>query len=99
MVRIMQILIDLPENEYKWIMKCHKTSYADIASKESMLYAIKDGIPLPKGHGRLIDADRIISDAIESMKYPENHVYMECVIARVKLATTIIEADKEDKED
>lgn len=37
---------------------------------------------LPKGHGRLVDADKIIAKAIECMKYPTNYSFMECVIAK-----------------
>lgn len=57
--------------------------------------ALMNGTPLPKGHGRLIDADKIVAEATERMKYPANHEYMECVIAHMKLAKTIIDADKE----
>lgn len=53
---------------------------------------------LPKGHGKLIDADAVIAEATERMKYPANYKYMECVIAHMKLAPTVVEADKENEE-
>ena len=86
----MQVLIDIPNWLYNAIMECNEPDYS-----KSLGDAVRDGIPLPKGHGRLIDADEIISEATKRMKYPANHEYMECVIAHMKLAPTIIEADKE----
>ncbi len=47
----MKILIELPEAEYNLIMKSDKTAFADASSKEAMMYAIKNGVPLPKEHG------------------------------------------------
>ena len=89
----MQIVIDIPEETYK--ATCNGCMLPP--DVENVVQGIKNGTPLPKGHGRLIDADKIISEATERMKYPANHKYMECVIAHMVLAPTIIEADKEDK--
>lgn len=50
-----ELVIKIPEEEYRWIKKSDKTVFADVASKECMLHAIKNGTPLSKGHGRLID--------------------------------------------
>ena len=53
----MQIVIDIPESEYYWIMGLNE---------EQRYYAqslISKGIVLPKGHGRLIDADELIEHA------------------------------------
>lgn len=58
--------------------------------------ATRNGALLPKGHGRLIDADRVISEATERMKYPTNYKYMECVIAHMKLAPAVIDAESEE---
>ena len=44
----MQLIIDIPEEEYRWIKKSDKTVFADVASKECMLHAIKNGTPLSK---------------------------------------------------
>ena len=55
----MQIVIDIPEEEYNWIIKSDKTVFADVASKECMLHAIKNGTPLPKRHGALIDREEL----------------------------------------
>jgi hypothetical protein len=88
----MKIVIDIHERDYQWIKENPLTYDSEYCE------AIRNGTPLPKGHGRLIDADAIIAEATESMKYPANHEYMECVIAYMNLAPTIIEADKESEE-
>jgi len=84
----MQIVIDIPEEEYNWIIKSDKTVFADVASKECMLHAIKNGTPLPKGHGRLIDADALLK------KHPEFDTY-PFPSTTIDNAPPIIEADKE----
>ena len=92
----MQIVIDIPEKVYNALT--HTEFDANLVVDE-MRKSIANGTPLPKGHGRLIDADEIISEATKMMKYPANHKYMECVIAHMKLAPTIIEADKAESEE
>ena len=87
----MRIVIEIPNSLYANLSKMANGS---IACKR-ILDCVKNGTPLPKGHGRLIDADEIVAEATERMKYPANHEYMECVIAHMKLAKTIIDADKE----
>lgn len=42
----MDIVIKISEDEYRWIKKSDKTVFADVASKECMLNAIKNGTPL-----------------------------------------------------
>lgn len=69
----MQIVIDIDEDTYKDIKKGKVySSYRDVP-QESVL-AIANGTPLPKGHGRLIDADAFIAmmkDVTERQKYEE----------------------------
>ena len=55
-------------------------------------YAIANGTPLPKGHGRLIDADAIIDK--NAYDLDNNFVVDLCDIREAK---AIIEADKEEK--
>ena len=47
----MKIVIDIPDKEYEDVKKAGGCYY-DFGK------AIINGIPLPKGHGRLIDADK-----------------------------------------
>ena len=76
-----ELVIRIPEEDYQNILHTGKVSFRTIN-------AIEAGIPLPKGHGRLIDADEL-----------ENHLkedadeWDEYALARVEDAPTIIEAD------
>ena len=55
-----------------------------------LILAFKNGIPLPKGHGRLGDLDEI------KTAFPcGESVRTECVRATIEHTATIIEADKE----
>lgn len=82
----MQILIDIPDAEYNQIKERHPNicSYADSL--------IRCGTPLPKGHGRLIDADKL--DTRERGNNSQRTMWwkIDCI---VKHAPTIVEADKE----
>jgi hypothetical protein len=76
----MQIVIDIPEETYEY-WKNHSHEYV-------LAEAIKNGTPLPKGHGDLIDREELLKLPIDKANYPSNYV---------KYAQTIIEKDKEDK--
>lgn len=54
----MKIVIDIPEEEYERMKEQSMFGRVDVWRK-----AIQNGTPLPKGHGRLIDADRCIRQA------------------------------------
>ena len=60
------------------------------SDKEQLINAIMNGKPLPKGHGRLIDADKLYDD------YEINSYDWEDTI---EYAPTIIEADKKESEE
>lgn len=83
----MQIVIDIPEEEYEEIIN------REDCGLHVLTKAIANGTPLPKGHGRLIDADALYSDGggeWDGIGITKN-TYSERVI---KDAPTIIEADK-----
>lgn len=64
----MKLVIDIPEEIYLNVRKDY------LYDTEVIVNAFKNGIPLPKGHGRLIDADEFIStlgDASKRHKYKE----------------------------
>ena len=84
----MNIVIDIPEelaNKEHW--------YTD---KEiwTVIKAAQNGTPLPKGHGRLIDADKfdvyILKDKSEEFVDGAGRV-----LAQIDDAPTVLEADKE----
>ena len=82
--RKMKTVIDIGENTYKRLRnRTTTTGELDIICK-----AVYDGTPLPKGHGRLIDADLFLK------KYAKYDVKF-----MVKNTPTIIEADREVEND
>ena len=46
---MVELAIKLKEEEYANILKSDKTVFADIASKEAMMYAIKNGTVIRRG--------------------------------------------------
>ena len=42
----MRLIIDIPDEQYEYIKLSDKNTYADVSSKECMLYAIKNGTPV-----------------------------------------------------
>lgn len=78
----MQIVIDIPDKIYKEL-----TETAIIVTEvypSTIERALTEGIVLPKGHGRLIDAD--------DMELPPEELISRMIVAE---APTIVEADKE----
>jgi len=90
----MQIVIEIPDG-----YDVTRIQNGSIASKV-VLNAVKNGTPLPKGHGRLIDADEIIHliNEIEAEDREEElyHLFLKTVLTD---APTIIEADKAESEE
>lgn len=87
-----ELVIKIPEDEYRWIMKSDVTVFADAVSKECMLNAIKNGTPLPKDHGKLVDVKQVI------MALVYHHFLKDDVtcgdVTKILNMATIIEADK-----
>ena len=80
----MQIVIDIPEDVYKRTVFYRE--FKDLNDCVTTIKALENGIPLPKGHGRLIDADRLW-DSYHDLGYDFYEAF--------DLAETIIEADTE----
>jgi hypothetical protein len=74
----MQIVIDIPEYYYKAIKEI------PVEQSTADMMIIRKGTPLPRGHGRLIDADDI-----------DNHIIGH---VDTRSCPTIIEADKTESE-
>lgn len=77
----MKLVIDIPEEMWEWL----HNGFLDEDDGKHAINAILKGAPLPKGHGRLIDAD----EYKRNLKWNEN----------IDNAPTIIEADKTESED
>ncbi len=84
-----ELVIRIPEDEYQNILHTGEVSFCTVN-------AIEAGRQLPKGHGRLIDADALKETFVDSnkyLKYTEKGFW--CVTGKeIKDAPTIIEADK-----
>ena len=92
----MRIVIGIPEDAYNYI----KANGARIPYYK-LTDAIKNGTPLPKGHGRLIDADeiiKIITDVDGYERFENSNLFAKHYYDVVKEAPTIIEADKAESE-
>jgi len=74
----MQIVINIPDEKYDRLL------YQDIISLRSY---VENGTVLPKGHGRLIDADYKVSSDGRTVNSVCGY-----------MAPTIIEADRSEKE-
>lgn len=84
----MEIVIKIREEHYKLIKKYGKGS-TNYRISLNLYDAVKNGVPLPKNHGRLIDADALI----DSLGASDRDIYCKAVIEED--GPTIIEADKE----
>ena len=91
----MKIVIDIPDQKYKWIVDNPQTYTDDLCE------AIRNGTPLPKGHGRIIDYGYVV-DAIDDWINAEEYDYTNAtdyLRNRIRNIPTIIEADKAESED
>ncbi len=88
-----ELVIKIPEWKYKSICEGVEASKrCGVVGIDSNIHeAIYNGTPLPKGHGRLIDEERISLSGIH-FETERDHAMM---IGRLNSAQTIIEADKE----
>ena len=89
----MKIVIDIDEKDYEDILN-GETKASSL--NWSTFNAIRDGTPLPKGHGRLIDADVDIK-GLREMKVVDEKDKQSVRFATIVLvnAPTVIEADDE----
>ena len=76
----MKLLIDIPDWYYHEVQEFKHPNFID--------KAIRGGIILPKGHGRLIDADAYRKEMMNSREFD--------FFKRLDMQSTIIEADKEE---
>lgn len=86
----MQVVIEISETLKKIADEEDIKTFSHFMWLAIVMDAIKNGTPLPKGHGRLIDADSLdipvnIRDGFEAMAYIDG-------------VDTIIEADRSEEE-
>lgn len=106
----MKIVIDIPEETKEFIDNTsfvdYETNIFDptliITDKKKtitildMLDAIRNCTPLPKGHGKLINADDVKANHKRWTGYLDDDMITRLNIAVDKHIPTIIEADEED---
>ena len=83
----MQVVIDIPDEAYELLKR--KSELDNIA--ESI---IANGIPMPEGHGRLIDADKYRHEWVDTFDSCYGDKCSILFKMSVDNAQTIIEADK-----
>jgi len=110
----MQIVIDIPEGIYMHLLERYKYQNIDdigLSELDKVGVSIKNGIPLPKGHGNLIfreDAEAIFKNARKSLYELSRKESIKDFQTRetmllnaeqiVHLIEPIIEADKESED-
>lgn len=95
------VIIKIPEKEYEL---CRKYN-GHLGDHKLISYAIANGTPLPKGHGRLIDGD-ILEDNLDwfekvtsedsIVNEAKHNMLMNCIHI-VRTTPTIIEAESEEE--
>lgn len=95
----MQVVIDISEKDYQTLKKKDKFDAMYLNYYEKLIVY---GTPLPKGHGRLIDADKFLKDneaytgfILDSRFFGGKNAYKDALEDLVDEAPTIIEADRE----
>lgn len=91
----MQIVINIPNEMYDW----YDNGFPDEEDTEKLWQIVKNGIPLPKGHGRIMDVDKIIKKMEErEEQLKDDRSIWETAGVETALdifGETIIEADTE----
>ena len=92
----MKLIIDIPDYMYEFVKAKRINGIYQVFDAFDAIYVskyVREGTPLPKGHGRLIDADAYID------KY-ENFGWLDDIAVNEfnAITPTIIEADKEGNE-
>lgn len=92
----MKVVIDVREDFFQQL--CDEVENASNAGVQIgvLEYVISNGTPLPKGHGDLVDRDKVI-DLLNEEEY-NYYTELDKVCDTVYEAPTIIEADKEGEE-
>ena len=96
----MQIVIDITEEKFNMLKN---EMYCGIYDAE-LYKAIENGTPLPKGHGRLIDADNFLKDneaytgwILNSSEWGGENAYKDALEDLINDAPIIIKAESEDE--
>lgn len=86
----MKIVIDIPEDDYRWVKE---DTYSGTPFENRVFSAIANGTPLPKGHGRIGDLDALRK---EVSSWGMNDYEPSDFIDEIDRTDTIIKAEKEE---
>lgn len=92
----MKLIINIDENDKKYIDRVVDNSFLVKPTVDAILNAVRSGTPLPKGHGRLIDADAYLKKVCTYKETGCGSCRFQTVCPVDEL--TVIEAESEDKE-
>lgn len=90
----MKLVIDIPEEIYIHLLARYKYQNTDdigLSEFDIVGVSIKNGTPLPKGHGKLIDENELKKEAIRCEWSRSMYGTLEHTLSYMK---PIIEADK-----
>lgn len=94
----MQIVIEIPDRQYELLQRVAKTKRG-VENLSEYGELILNGTPLPKGHGRLVDADELYDGFIDGTEGYDCQTWNRIEIGDIiEDAPTIIEADNESEE-
>lgn len=89
-----EVVIKMPKNTYRQIQALARNNYFEHDICGNSMRRIANGIPLPKGHGSLIDADKVENITWQEPYYHDALNVLSEVRDKVRELPTIIEADK-----
>ena len=91
-----ELVIRIPEVDYKYLKELYESLPKDPIFVDTVVYYIGNGTPLPKGHGRLIDADKL--SQYYKVVIDNNGITKIIDYDNLDDAPTIIEADTKSEE-
>lgn len=97
----MQVVININDGTYEAIKNEYCALPPQKGLKKVLWDAVKDGTPLPKGHGRLGDLDELtqrITNYVEHNEHMMDELTLlqeKFILEGIKNTPTIIEADRE----
>ena len=86
---MVEVVIRMPRSEYEELTGGRYTWWGRYGEY------IRNGTVLPKGHGRLIDADRLVKEELIDL-YTNYGVESKVSAISIEMSPTIIEADEEE---
>ena len=94
----MQVVIDIPENVYKYLKQEWVKVPEDDSVINQIMYGILHGIVLPKGHGGLISRSVVRKKCIKAQDWGDTNAYINRGLAIavdfIDCAPAVIPADK-----